>query len=349
MSLLDHAVPTLLTADLPGVGGRIKVEPEDFVVEEIPAYEPSGEGDSLYLWVEKRDVGAEFFSRQIAKRLGVRPEDVGTAGLKDRRAVTRQWVSAPASAEANLAKIDGEGITLLKTSRHTNKLKPGHLRGNAFRILLRDCAPEAAERLPALVSRLKSHGMPNFYGSQRFGRDGGNVTLGMELIAGTAPRINPFLRRFALSAVQSALFNRYVSERMRDGLMRTVLLGDVMMKWPFGGMFTAQDVAAEQARFDAREIVQGGPMYGKKMFASHDEAARREAELLRSSGLALDAFRGFGKLLSGTRRYGIVYVDDLAAEATTDGVRVSFTLPAGSYATVLIAELTHAAVEGEEE
>src|SRR5262245_20294152 len=107
------ALPPLYTADLPGIGGRIKVEPEDFEVEEVPAYEPSGSGDFLYLWIEKRGMGAEYFTRQIAKRLAIAPGDVGTAGLKDRQAITRQMVSVPASVESRLSQIDGDGIRLL--------------------------------------------------------------------------------------------------------------------------------------------------------------------------------------------------------------------------------------------
>src|SRR5215510_14093084 len=103
-------IPPLLTADQPGVGGRIKAAPEDFEVEEIPAYEPSGQGDHLFLWVQKRDVGAEYFVRQVAKRLDLPPGEIGTAGLKDRHAVTRQWVSVPVAAEARLAQLDGDGI-----------------------------------------------------------------------------------------------------------------------------------------------------------------------------------------------------------------------------------------------
>src|SRR5207248_4016494 len=109
--------PPLLTADLPGIGGRIKTEPEDFEVEEIPAYEPSGEGDFLYLWIEKRDMGAEYFARQVARRLDISPGEVGTAGLKDRRAVTRQLVSVPARVEDRLGNLEGEGIRLLRVGR----------------------------------------------------------------------------------------------------------------------------------------------------------------------------------------------------------------------------------------
>src|SRR5438270_6986395 len=98
-----------LTPELAGVGGVIKVRPEDFEVEEVPAYEPCGSGEHLFLWVEKRGVGAEFFARQVARRLDVAPGEVGAAGLKDRQAVTRQWVSVPAAAEPRLAQLDGDG------------------------------------------------------------------------------------------------------------------------------------------------------------------------------------------------------------------------------------------------
>src|SRR5476651_2011038 len=151
----DIIQPPLLTADLPGIGGKIKTLPEDFEVEEIPAYEPSGQGDFLYLWIEKRDMGAEYFTRQIARRLDLPVGEVGTAGLKDRHAVTRQMVSVPVRAESQLAKLDGDGVKVLSVSRHGNKLKAGHLHGNRFRILIRDVDPAADERIPPILDRLR--------------------------------------------------------------------------------------------------------------------------------------------------------------------------------------------------
>src|SRR5262245_25557226 len=162
--------PPLVTADLPGIGGRVKTEVEDFDVEEVPAYEPSGAGEFLYLWVEKRDMGAEYFTRLVAKRLGIVAGEVGSAGLKDRRAVTRQWISVPTAVESRLADLEGDGIRVLRVSRHTNKLRPGHLHGNRFSIVIRDVPPEAATALPAIVARLQERGLPNYYGTQRFGR-----------------------------------------------------------------------------------------------------------------------------------------------------------------------------------
>ncbi len=332
--------PPLLTANLPGIGGRIKTQVEDFEVEEIPAYEPCGNGDHLFLWVEKRGMGAEYFQRQVARRLGIPTGEVGTAGLKDRHAVTRQWISVPVAAQDRVAELDGDGIRLLSVNRHSNKLKPGHLRGNRFRILIREVDPAAGVRLPPILDRLRADGLPNYYGSQRFGRDGETAILGMDLLTGRKANLrNSFLKKLALSAAQAALFNEYLSRRLTDRLMRRVLPGDVMCKWPAGGMFVAQNVAADQARFDARETVHAGPMFGRKTFPAAEEASAREAEVLRDAGLTASSFNGFGKLVQGTRRHNLVYCDDLAAHAEAEGVRMTFSLPAGSYATVSLREI----------
>jgi tRNA pseudouridine13 synthase len=340
---IDPLRPPLLTPDLPGVGGRIKVEPEDFQVEEIPSYAPCGSGEHLYLWVEKRDVGPEFFARTIAQRLGVPVGTVGTAGLKDRHAVTRQWVSVPQQAEPRLTKLDGGGITLLTHSRHTNKLKPGHLRGNTFTILIRDADRSKADAATAVFDRIQSYGLPNYYGPQRFGRDGGNIDLGFRCLAGTQPkRLRPFVYKFALSAVQSLLFNDYLGRRLSEGLFRTVLPGDVMAKWPAGGLFVAEDVPTEQHRFDAKETVTAGPMFGKHTFAASDVAAEREAAVLADHKLSLRSFDGFGQLMGGTRRHNLIYLDDLTAGWEPAGLRLRFTLPSGCYATVLLREVMKA-------
>jgi tRNA pseudouridine13 synthase len=345
----DPRTPPFLTSDLPGIGGRIKTQPEDFEVEEVPAYQPSGSGEFLYLWLEKRDMGAQYFVRQVARRLALAPQEVGTAGLKDRHAVTRQMVSVPVSAESQLPQLEGDGIRVLSVSKHGNKLKPGHLHGNRFRILIRGTEPDAANRLPPLLERLRRDGLPNFYGTQRFGRDGETSRLGFDLLRGSNTRLNPFLRKLALSAAQSALFNLYLSRRLTDGLMRRVLVGDVMAKWPFGGMFVARDMAVEQERFERRETVPAGPMFGRKTYPAEDEAARREASVLSDSGLSASSFQGFGKLMQGTRRHNLIYIEDLRAETEAEGVRCTFTLPAGCYATVLLREIMRTEEMGEEE
>ena len=332
----------MVTAELAGTGGRTKVRPEDFEVEEIPAYQPLGQGDHLYLWIEKRDMGAEYFTRTIARRLGIAPGEVGTAGLKDRHAVTRQMVSVPLAAEDRLSMLDGDGIALLKVGRHTNKLRPGHLHGNRFNVLIRETEPSAPQTIEPVIERLKRQGLPNYYGSQRFGRGDETAKLGMALLQESPEvkkRLNPFMRKLALSAAQSKLFNLYLSRRMADGLLARVLEGDVMSKRPFGGLFLALDVSREQERFDCRETVHTGPIFGRKTFAAAALAAAREAEVLSESGLDTRSFARFGKLLQGTRRHNLVYVDDLLANVENEGIRLTFSLPVGSYATVLLREV----------
>lgn len=360
--LLETALrPPLLTADLPALGGRIKTVPEDFEVEEIPAYQPSGQGDFLYLWLEKTDMGAEYFQRQIARRLEIAVGEVGTAGLKDRRAVTRQLVSVPAAVEPRLPRLEGEGLRLLQVGRHGNKLRPGHLHGNRFRLLIRNLDPTVAvaEVWPQYQERLCRHGLPNYYGSQRFGHDGETLLLGLALLRGqrslstssgrTLRARSPFLRKLALSAAQSALFNCYLAQRCQDGLLRRVLPGDVLAKIPFGGLFVAEDLAREQQRFDAGETVTAGPIFGRKTFPAAQQAADREAALLTQCSLTPESFAGFGKLLQGTRRHNLIYLQDLAAELEPEGLRLSFTLPAGSYATILLRELLKSDLGGDED
>ena len=359
MSFDPLEAPPLLTADLPGIGGRIKQTPEDFEVEEIPAYEPSGSGDFLYLWMQKRDMGAEYFVRQVAQRLGIAFGEVGTAGLKDRHAVTRQMVSVPARAVNRLNDLAGNGIEVLKVGHHGNKLRPGHLRGNRFHVLIRGAEPRAAELLVPILDRLRRLGFPNFYGGQRFGREGETVLLGLALLKGDEPPFsrdgrkpnlrNPFLKKLAMSAAQAALFNVYLCRRTKDGLLRTVLFGDVMCKLPVGGMFLVEEVAREQERFDNREIVHSGPIFGKKTFPAAGSAADREGAVLQDAGLTLASFKGFGRLAQGTRRHNLAYVADINATVESEGTRLRFTLPPGSYATVLLQEIMKKTIPGDDE
>jgi tRNA pseudouridine13 synthase len=183
--------------------------------------------------------------------------------------------------------------------------------------------------------------MANFYGPQRFGHNFETAQLGLDLLRGETTKVRtPFLRRLALSAAQSVLFNHYLARRIGDGLFRRVIAGDVMARWPYGGMFVVEDIEREQARLEARDIVPAGPMFGRKMFRCGGDAAVREQLVLTDANLPQEAFGRFGKLLPGTRRHTIVYLEDLAVSCAADGVRLSFTLPAGSYATILLREIT---------
>jgi tRNA pseudouridine13 synthase len=333
-----------LTADLPGTGGAIKEQPEDFVVEEIPAYEPCGTGEHLFLWVEKRDVSGDELVRHIARRLAVSPRDLGVAGVKDRRATTRQWISVPARCEVALDRVADERIRVLRAARHGNKLRTGHLRGNRFEIRVRNVADDAATRAELIADVIRRLGFPNYFGAQRFGHEQQTLELGLDLIRGrVSPRSIPpakrrFLLRMALSAVQSALFNAVLGARLRSGRLHTVLPGDVMQVTASGGPFVAEDPAIEQPRFDARETVISGPMFGPKMRAPQGEAAELERAVLVDWQLEAADFARFPELTSGTRRPLLAWPTNLVVQAGDGDLRLDFELPSGSYATCLLRE-----------
>jgi tRNA pseudouridine13 synthase len=329
------------TAGLPGSGGRLKASPEDFRVDELPAYLPSGAGPHLYLQVEKRDRTTREVVRLLARALGVGERDAGYAGLKDRAAVTTQWLSFPVASDPDPASLAAEGLRVLSASRHQNKLRPGHARGNAFTLVVRggDLA-----RARACAAALAQGGLPNFFGPQRFGKDGANAALGRALLAPDpspeARRVarDRFLKRFALSALQSELFNRWLAERMADGLFATALPGDVLKKLDSGGLFLCEDPAVDGPRVATFEVSPAGPMFGHKLKPAAGEPAAREARLLEAAGLTLPDFERGGGEAEGTRRAARLRVLPVLAEAA-DGYRVTFELPRGSYATVVMREL----------
>ena len=323
----------------PGVGGEIKSIADDFCVQEIPAYDLAGEGEWQFLLIEKRELSTPELITHLSRGLGVSASEIGTAGRKDSFAVTQQWVSVPAQSFDSVAQIETDRIVVLDQKLHGNKLRTGHLQGNRFRILLRNPVPEAAERVDALVSELQQTGFPNWFGEQRFGARNATDEPGLQLLRGErVKRMRRDALRFALSAAQARLFNRWGSARLLDGLAHTVITGDVMQVRESGGPFVVEDVGAEQARFDQHETVISGPMFGPKMKQPVCEAAERERQVLTDFGLNAGSFTRFRKLTSGTRRPLLVFVDDLTAEVTGDGVLLTFTLPPGAYATSLLRE-----------
>ncbi len=171
-----------LTSQFAGTGGNIKLTPEDFYVEEIPAYLPVGEGEHLYLWIEKRNCSTMRMAQILAEKLQLKPADIGYAGLKDKRATTRQWVSvsAPPSLDENtLSALDlGADIKILSVKRHSNKLRLGHLRGNRFKLNIHDVVPDALERAQNIIHVLEHTGVPNLFGAQRYGARANNHIVG---------------------------------------------------------------------------------------------------------------------------------------------------------------------------
>ena len=344
--LLD---PPLQTADLPGIGGRIRLCPEDFTVREIPAYGPDGRvGAHLLLTMHKRGLGSEDAIVEISRQTGIPRPEIGLAGLKDKDAVTEQWISVPFAAGARLAEFSHPAITLGPAHPHGNKLRRGHLHGNHFNIVVRELAvsgEEAAERIVAKRSRLAElGGLANLYGNQRLGDSGSNLRRGLEALAAGARRGRA---DFLLSAGQSALFNLYLLERRARGLMRTILAGDILKKSATGGLFECREPETDQARLDSGELGITGPMFGSKMRAPSPGTAADalEREILELAGISSSALKAFGNKVEGTRRPLQLPLVDLelalvpATDALSPGLSLQFSLPAGSYATVLLQEL----------
>lgn len=342
----DHSLLTTLI-DAPRRTGEPVIEnavmretPEDFVVQELPLYEPCGSGEHLYLWIEKRDVSSEQLRRLIADGLQVAPSSLGIAGNKDRRAVTQQYVSVPAAAAPRVADFEAPGLRILHSARHTNKLRTGHLAGNRFHIRLRVSPGSVDEhRCRMKLEHLTSLGFANFYGPQRFG-GGETLRLGLDILRGkTRSRLSRSQFRLALSAVQSAVFNDVLTERLRQGTANQVMRGDVLMFRRGHTSFVAEHPPAEQSRLDNQKIVITGPLPGPKMMPPGELAAELEARSLERLELTNADFCRYRKLTPGTRRRLIAWPEELFGEFDDSSVHLDFVLTPGSYATVLLREI----------
>jgi tRNA pseudouridine13 synthase len=329
-----------LTASLPGTGGVLRAQPEDFVVDEVPAYPPSGEGDHVFVRIEKRGLNTAQAVERIARALDVNPRDIGVAGMKDRHAVTRQWISLPPPvAPEQVRALALEDVTVLEAARHNHKLRTGHVRANRFVLRVRDAAPDAEARARAILDVLaRAPGAPNWYGEQRFGRGGDNAAKGRDIVMGGKPPRDKKLARLFVSALQSELFNQWLVARMADGLYARVLPGDVLHKVG-GGMFTCEDAATDEARLAAGELVVTGPMFGDRMRSAVGDAGAREEAVLAAAGLARDSFAGVRAIAEGTRRDATIQIGEPSVAAIGETLEVAFTLPAGAYATAVMREL----------
>ena len=324
-----------LTAQLAGVGGRIRTFPEDFQVEEEPAYLPSGKGEHLYVFLEKVGLTTRQVFEFLRDELGVPEKAIGVAGLKDKYALSRQWFSLPKAYEDRLCLLEGlRGVRLIATDLHTNKLRTGHLKGNRFRILIRD--PEGGKKeAERVLAVLREKGVPNYYGPQRFGLGGRNPERGYRLVKTGKGRGTPWLKRFLIGSLQSLLFNDWVALRMERGLYDRVVLGDVAKKHATGGEFLVQDPARESERALRLEISATGPLFGKKYFESEREARALEDEILARYGLSREEFNA----RRGGRRPIRIPLSEAEVEESKEGLWLRFFLPKGSYATSLLREV----------
>ncbi len=324
-----------------------------FIVEEVPAYEPSGEGEHTYLWIEKRGLTTMDAVRRLAGLLDVDGRDIGYAGQKDRHATTRQWISVPRVDPERALAVETPDLRVLAARRHGNKLRIGHLRGNRFEVVLTGApTPGEREAIAARLERAAQEGVPNRFGEQRFGAAGDNAAAGLALLRGQRRERDHRKRLLLLSAAQSAVFNRYLTLRAADGPLLRVRAGDLLQKTDSGGQFVSTDPAADQARVDAGAVVPTGPMPGGRVMEPPPDSPARalEDQALVDTGATRDDFARAGRDLPGTRRPVIlrvtpgepaVQVDDGPPPAPGEvALRLRFSLPAGGYATVVVAGLT---------
>jgi tRNA pseudouridine13 synthase len=354
-------VPPITTEDLPETGGAIGPEPEDFQVDEIPLYAFSGEGEHLYVRLRKRLFTTRDAVTALARASGVPQSEIGTAGMKDKHAVTTQWMSLPARRAKPLEGWElPEGLSVVESTRHGNKLRTGHLKGNEFRIRLAGVSQDAASRAEAIVLRLRENGLPNYFGAQRFGRDGDNVAQASAWIEaearGERPRVAAFERKLYASVLQAEVFNRYVTARVAEGLARP-LLGEVVRLEGTGSMFAVEDAEREAPRWESNDIHPTGPMIGPKTRKAHGRALDLEQAAVEGVGLSPEALEKLARFADGTRRDLLLWLDDIRVEEeqgnpageTSPGASsenhdhalvVVMSLPSGSYATQVMREFS---------
>ena len=329
------------------LSARMRSVPEDFQVEELPSFEPSGSGEHLLLTVEKRGMNTAYAARLLAEWAGVQEMAIGYAGLKDRHALTVQRFSVhlPRRVAPDIALLEREGeLRVLDHHWHLRKLPRGALAGNRFGLLLRDVqgAPDAIDKR---LARIAEAGVPNYFGEQRFGREGDNIAQARSMFAGR--RVRREQRGILLSAARSQLFNRVLAARVERGDWSRALPGEVWMLDGTRSVFGPQllDETLE-ARLQQMDIHPTGPLWGRGALRSADDVAGIEnAALADEESLALK--KGLERAgLSQERRALRVRPGGLEwTRPTPDTLALSFSLPAGSYATAVLAELGDVAAQ----
>lgn len=341
-----------LTHGMPGIGGEIRQRLEDFYVEEQPLYLPCGEGEHIYLMVEKRGIGTPEMVDLVAQHFGVRRSSVGTAGMKDAKAVTRQVVSVhvPGRKLEDYPMLQHPSAQVLWADMHTNKLRTGHLAGNRFSIRIRGVTMTSAPAALRVLRELERRGLPNSFGSQRFGAKNDNHEVGRLILLGQSKRRLPTQKRqFMLNALQSAVFNEVLTRRVYDGTIDRILPGDLAFKHDNGAVFAVDGALAAsdetRARLLEKEISPSGPMWGARMMRASGEVDAVELAALAKFGLTPEDFAASkqSSLVPGVRRALRVAVTDTDIEGGQDEhgtyVRVAFDLPAGAYATTVLREI----------
>jgi tRNA pseudouridine13 synthase len=331
---LVHALGT------PGATARIRVQPEDFSVEEALRFEPAGEGAHAWLRIEKRAMDTLQVARLLARQANVRPVDVGYAGLKDRHALTTQWfsVNLGGRADPDWCTLESDGLKVLSVTRHAKKLRRGQIRENRFRITLRAIRGDR-DALDASLNRIATCGVPNYFGPQRFGRDAGNLKGAVEMFSAGRRVRNRQARGMYLSAARAQVFNRVLCERVASGNWNRALNGDLLMFDDSRSRFLVDDDdATRDPRLERLELHPTGPLWGRGSPDSAGAAAEIERRVSADLGVLTEGLESAG--LDADRRALRLAVRGFAFEAVEDdALTLSFALRPGSYATAVLFEI----------
>lgn len=334
--------------------GRIRVAPEDFIIREWLGFAPDGEGDHWLLTVRKRGANTHWVAKQLGRLAKIPPRDVGFAGLKDRNAITEQAFTIPVRSAigSDWIGVTGDGFEVINAVRHRRKLKRGALRANDFEIIVREFSGDAA----ALTNRVESiaaAGVPNYFGPQRFGIDGGNLTRARQWFSGEIDLQDRFERSFALSAARSAIFNAVLARRVTQGTWNQLQAGDIANLDGSNSIFavdTPDEVLTERCR--QLDIHPSGPLWGRSELATKGSVAQLEQQIANHYDLFAGGLSKAG--LEQERRALRMRVSDLSWTIDADRLTLKFRLPRGTFATTVLHELldnafSQATPEGEDE
>ncbi|CAI8953336.1 tRNA pseudouridine(13) synthase TruD [Methylocaldum szegediense] len=324
----------------PAGTGAIKTSPEDFIVEEVLGFEPSDQGEHVFLRIEKRGENTDYVARQLARFAGVSARDIGYAGLKDRHGKTIQWFSVwlPGKPEPDWRQLESPSLRILQVRRNGRKLRKGAAVANRFKITVRELKHDPAV-LEQRLKQVAARGVPNYFGTQRFGREGHNVAKASALFAGTLGRADPHRRGIYLSAARSYLFNRILASRVAQNNWDQAISGDVFMFSDSRSFFKPETITPEiTQRIEAREIHPSGVLWGKGTPAVSDQALAIEAAIVEEESELCRGLEAFG--LEMARRPLRLCPEGFNWElCDRSRLRLCFTLPSGAYATAVLREL----------
>lgn len=337
------------------LSAKIKSQADDFIVEENISLEFSGEGEHCWLYIKKRGCNTDWVAQQLAKYCKVKKMAVAYAGLKDRHAVTSQWFSVQlpgkptpdwAEFEAFFADSAGmdENIQVLKSFRHNRKLQRGALKSNTFKLVMRELSDSSEQTFELLNQRCKkiaAEGVPNYFGGQRFGRGYNNLDQAEKLFSNQRFKISKHKRSIYLSAARSWLFNGILSERIKQGVWNTRLPGDVFMLDGKSACFKDEQADGDSDEIDQRlvsnEIHPTAILWGEGDTMTTSLAAELESQIIDQFPIYRDGL--IAARLQSQRRACRVIPGLLQCSRQGDDFFVSFSLPAGCYATMVLAEI----------